>query len=147
MSAPIHPGDKISAAGIARIISKLRNCSLPKEEWTHGAHLCAGVGILHEVGIIASESEMPLIIRAYNEAIGGVNSDQEGYHHTITLFYLRIINKYFSNRWKQDVAALASELLTSPMADRTYPLQFYSKDRLFSIDARHNWVRPDLQDL
>ncbi len=33
--------------------------------------------------------DMPCLIRAYNEATGGVNSDISGYHETITQASLR----------------------------------------------------------
>ena len=36
-------------------------------------------------------------------------------------------------------------LLTSEMAPRDWPLRFYSRERLFSLEARRGWVEPDLQ--
>jgi len=36
-------------------------------------------------------------------------------------------------------------LLASPVADRAWPLSFYSRERLFSVAARREWVEPDLR--
>jgi len=60
----------------------------------HGAHLCASVAIVSERGLARAETEMPDIIRSYNLACGVTNSDTEGYHQTLTLFYLRETARY-----------------------------------------------------
>lgn len=142
---PIHPGDKVSDSDVARIVNGLRARDLPKSEWTHGAHLCAGTGLLHEGGLARAEAEMPDIIRRYNEVTGVPNTDEEGYHHTITLFYLRAIDGFLSGRWEEPVGVCASDLLASPLADRAFPLRFYSKALLFSVAARRGWIAPDLE--
>ena len=53
--------------------------SLPKSEWTHVAHFAAALWLLKRGGVRAM-SEMPPLIRAYNEATGVANSDTSGYH-------------------------------------------------------------------
>ena len=35
-------------------------------------------------------------------------------------------------------------LLASPLAKSDWPLSYYTRERLFSTHARHNWVAPDL---
>ena len=35
------------------------------------------------------ERDLPDLIRRYNESVGGVNSDTEGYHETITQVFIR----------------------------------------------------------
>ena len=41
------------------------------------------------------------------------------------------------------VSVLAGELL-GQCSDKDYLLRFYSTERLFSDEARHRWVPPDL---
>ena len=144
---PIHPGETVTDDAVIRVYAGLLQKTLPKDEWTHGAHLCAGTMILREVGLEAAEATMPDAIRHYNEAVGGENTDSEGYHHTITLFYLRVLNKNLAGRWFESVGALATFVLNGSIADRAYPLRYYSKDLLFSVKARRGWVSPDLQAL
>ncbi|HVH48870.1 MAG TPA: hypothetical protein VM760_03185, partial [Sphingomicrobium sp.] len=62
--------------------------TLPREEWTHEAHLAATIYLLTRRPDIALDTELPGIIRRYNESVGGVNSDSEGYHETITRSFL-----------------------------------------------------------
>ncbi|MDB5672306.1 MAG: hypothetical protein JWO25_3265, partial [Alphaproteobacteria bacterium] len=40
-----------------------------------------------------------------------------------------------------------NRLLLSPRGQRDWPLLFYSRDRLFSAEARLSWIAPDLRPL
>ena len=142
---PLHPGAQVTAAMAARIHNGLKTRSLPKSEWTHAAHLTAAVALLDESGLAQAEAEMPDLIRAYNEATGVQNTDSDGYHHTITLFYLRKIAQFVAPIKNEPLAQRTTKLLASPLAERSYPLTYYSHGRLFSVAARRHWAAPDLK--
>jgi hypothetical protein len=141
--APLHKHAEVSANTLPYILSGLRNCSLPKPEWTHCAHLVFATALIDELGLEGAELTAPDIIRAYNVATGGVNSDSEGYHHTLTLFFLREVNAFIGDA-SGALHARATALLASNLANRDYPLRYYSRERLFSIEARRGWLAPDL---
>lgn len=143
--APLHPGDTVCADHAAHIIDGLKARTLAKTEWTHGAHLVAALALLDEKGLGGALSAMPDMIRRYNEASGVHNSDTEGYHHTITVFYLHVINDFIARNPKASVHEDASALLGSALAARDYALNFYTKDLLFSVDARRDYVSPDIK--
>jgi hypothetical protein len=42
---------------------------------------------------------------------------------------------------------LVNALLLTPMGRRDWPLRFYSRERLFSVEARRTFVKPDLAAL
>ena len=142
---PLHPGDAVAADHLAHIIGGLRNRTLPKAEWTHGAHLTAAVALLNETGLDGALAAMPDMIRRYNEATGVNNTDTEGYHHTITVFYLQVIDDFRRSVHKKTPHEQATALLASPSAARDYALQFYSRELLFSVDARRNYCAPDIK--
>lgn len=142
---PLHPGDAVSANHVAHIIAGLKARTLAKTEWTHGAHLVAAVALLDEVGLDGALRAMPDMIRRYNETAGGQNTDTEGYHHTITVFYLHVINDFVAQHHRAPVHDRASALLGSVLAARDYALSFYSKELLFSAVARRDYVPPDLK--
>jgi hypothetical protein len=48
---------------------------------------------------------------------------------------------------KQPLHELVNELLLSPMGRRDWPLRFYSPQRLFSVEARREWIPPDLRSI
>lgn len=144
---PIHPGNAVCRGNVSHVLLGLRNSTLPAQEWTHGAHLCAAAALLKEVGLEHAEEEMPGLIQRYNVATGGENTETAGYHHTITIFYLRVIYHEIRSRISDPLDALANEILMSDMADKALPLRYYSKEKLFSVAARKTWVEPDLQSL
>jgi hypothetical protein len=119
--------------------------TLRKEEWTHEAHLAATTYLVLKRPEIDLDSKLPGFIRRFNESVGGVNSDTEGYHDTITRAYLRGIRLFLSDAdVTRPIDELVNELLMSPMGRRDWPLRFWSKERLMSVEARRGWVEPDL---
>ena len=135
----------LSDEAVAHIGEGLLARTLPREEWTHEAHLAATTYLVLRHPEIDLDTELRGIISRYNESVGGLNSDSEGYHDTITHAYLRGIRLFLS---EADIARpvhdLVNELLMSPMGRRDWPLRFWSKERLMSVEARRNWVEPDL---
>ena len=134
-----------SDAAIERIGEGLLARTLPREEWTHEAHLAATTYLLLKRPDIDVDALLPDIIRKYNESVGGVNSDTEGYHETITRLFLRGVRLFLAEAdLKEPLHELVNELLLSPMGRRDWPLRFYSPQRLFSVEARREWVPPDI---
>ena len=122
--------------------------TLPRPEWTHEAHLGATTYLLLKRPDIDLDEELPALIRAYNESVGGVNSDTEGYHETITRLFLHGVRLFLAEANPDEpMHELVNELLLSPMGRRDWPLRFYSPARLFSVEARRNFVKPDLAAL
>jgi hypothetical protein len=122
--------------------------TLPREKWTHEAHLAATTYLLLKRPDIDLDKQLPEIIRKYNESVGGVNSDSEGYHETITRVFLRGLRLFLAEAdVREPLHELVNELLVSPMGGRDWPLRFYSPQRLFSVEARRDWVRPDLRSI
>jgi len=121
--------------------------NLPKSEWTHEAHLAACAWLLLERPDITLESELPGIISRYNEAVGGVNDDRQGYHETLTQLYIRGVREFLDNCRQRDLLDAVNALLASAIAPRDWPLRHYSRERLFSVAARRGWVEPDLAPL
>ena len=128
-----------------RVAQGLIECTLPKADWTHQAHLRAGLWHVHAHG---GEQALVLLrerISRYNESVGTANTDSSGYHETLTRFYVLVIEGFLAGTDRtQPVDRLADRLIAA-RGDRQLPLQHYSKNRLFSIEARRNWVEPDLK--
>ena len=130
---------------IERIGEGLLARTLPRADWTHEAHLAASTYLLLKRPDIDLDEQLPGIIRRYNESVGGVNSDTEGYHETITRVFLRGVRLFLAEAdGSEPLHELVNELLLSPMGRRDWPLRFYSSERLFSVEARRTFVAPDL---
>jgi hypothetical protein len=134
-----------SDAEIAHVGEGLLARTLPRAAWTHEAHLAATTYLLLRRPDVDLDRELPGIIRRYNESVGGVNSDSEGYHETITRAFLHGVRLFLAEAdTGEPLHELVNELLLSPMGRRDWPLRFYSPGRLFSVAARRDFVAPDL---
>ena len=122
--------------------------TLSREEWTHEAHLAACIWIVRDRPDIAPERDMAGIISGYNEAVGGVNDDTQGYHETITQVYIAGVKAHLAGLVDETpLWEAVNTLLQSERGRRDLPLRFYSKDLLFSVPARRGFVEPDRASL
>ena len=134
-------------AAVVRIGEGLLGCTLPRAEWTHEAHLAACTWILLKRRDIVPEEELPGIIRHFNESVGGVNDEIQGYHETITQVSILAIRSALARSIGSGLCERVNALLLAPEGQRDWPLRYYSPERLFSSDARLGWVEPDLMPL
>ena len=135
-------------AAIVRVGKGLLARTLPRPEWTHEGHLAASLWIARERQDIVPMKDLAKIISAYNESVGGVNDDTQGYHDTITRVYVEAVSVHLSRRdGGEPLVRSVNALLTSPLGKRDLPLRFYSPELLFSVPARRKFVDPDLLPL
>ena len=133
-----------SDAAVERVGEGLLSRTLPRAEWTHEAHLAATMYLLLRHPEIDVDAELPRLICRYNVSVGGVNSDTEGYHETITQVFLHGVRLFLAEADRSDpLHELVNELLLSPIGRRDWPLRFYSRDRLLSVAARREYISPD----
>jgi hypothetical protein len=132
-------------AAIRQIGEGLIARTLARLEWTHEAHLAACLYIVTQRPDIVPERDLPDIIRRFNESVGGVNSDTEGYHETITQVYVKAVRGFLARTDPAlPLAGKVNALLLAEEGRRDWPLRFYSAELLFSKEARLGWVEPDV---
>ncbi|WP_310468799.1 hypothetical protein [Sphingomonas sp.] len=133
---------------VVRIGEGLLARTLPREDWTHEAHLAATTYLLTQRPDIDLDAALPGIIRGYNESVGGVNDDTQGYHETITRAFLHGVRLFLAEADRSEpLHELVNQLLLTPMDRRDWPLRFWSRERLFSVAARRDYIAPDLAAL
>jgi hypothetical protein len=134
-----------SDAQIVLIGEGLLARTLPRADWTHEAHLAATSWLVLRRPDIDLDAELPGIIRSYNESVGGVNDDKQGYHDTITRVFLHGVRWFVAAAdIDEPLHKLVNDLLRSRVGKRDWPLRFYSRGRLFSVEARRGFIEPDL---
>lgn len=129
---------------IEDFIREFEALRLPKVRWTHHAHLVAGLWYLSRHPPADALAIVRRRIRAHNEAVGTANTDHGGYHETLTRLFLRGIAAHLAEHGGGELPASVALLLRSPLADKGWPLRFYSRERLLSVAARRGWLEPDL---
>ncbi|HET7746551.1 MAG TPA: hypothetical protein VFM29_04565 [Vicinamibacteria bacterium] len=96
---------------------------VPASEFGHASHLRLALACLEESpGVDEAAARMAAALRAFAASVGR----PEKYHHTMTLFWVRMVAR---------------------LLDRDLPLAYYSRERLFGDAARAGWLEPDLKEI
>jgi hypothetical protein len=113
--------------------------SITPAQFDHVAHVRVAWVYLHETGSMEEAlSRMRSAIRGFAAAAGVPRK----YHETITVLWMRLLAEV---RAAGASGELSDVLRAHPaLADKDLPLHYYSRERLFSDDARARWVEPDI---
>lgn len=127
---------------IETLIKRFEKCALMEEEWTHGAHLVVGLWYAQHHDFETATGKMRDGVCTLNVALGGQNTVTSGYHETITVFWMKTIFDYVETAGESSLVALANGL--PEKYPSSFPLKFYSRELLFSPEARAKYIEPDL---
>ena len=131
-------------ANLDEFINAWKCGTLPKSCWTHAAH----VGVAAYFAFAENpESTMSILrdgIRHYNTCVGTSNSEESGYHETLTRFWATEVGNLvrsgdFATRLDAVRAAIAAF-----GGDKYRFRLFYSFDVVGNRRARREWIEPDL---
>ena len=111
-------------------------------QFDHVAHVRVAWVYLQEAASFEEAlSRMRDAIRVFAAAAGV----PQKYHETITVLWMRLLADV---RAAGASGELSDVLRSHPaLADKDLPLQYYSRELLFSDDARGAWVEPDRRPL
>lgn len=139
-------GNRVEITGmdVDRLAAGFTAATLPREEWTHQAHLAVGMWHVDRFGPEEALSRLRAGIRRLNEAHGNQNTPTAGYHETITCAYVELLSRFAASCPAQPLSERVALVLRSPIADREVLFRFYSRERLMSVEARATSVEPDL---
>ena len=136
-----------TAEEVRGVVRGFESCRLPHAEWTHAAHLTVALWYLLHHDWDDAVDLVRAGIKRYNEAAGIPLTRTRGYHETLTLFWLRHVRCFLATGYNEgrQLPDLANELVNA--SDKNLPLEHYSRELLFSWEARLRWVEPDLKPL
>lgn len=132
---------------VESLVRAFEDCTLPRGEWTHRAHLTVALWYLAHCSGREATARIRNGIKRYNAAVGVQTTKNGGYHETITLFWICAISKYLLFA---DAGCSLLELVNgmiSRFGDGRLPFDYYSRELLMSWRARTSWVEPDLKAL
>jgi N-formylglutamate deformylase len=129
------------------LVAKFNSCTLPKEKWTHEAHLIVAVWYCKNYELPKALNLLRYHIKTFNISVGTPNSDTQGYHETLTRFWLLIAAMFANTNPEKSFEETSETFVASAWASRSLALNYYSHEVLFSLKARKEWVESDSQKL
>lgn len=132
---------------ILDLLYQFETRTLPKSAWTHEAHLIVAIAYNVLYGRTTALDRARTNIRRYNEAVGTPNTDNGGYHETITCFWIWLADCFLQAQEDQSIETICNAFMRSRYTDKQLPLRYYSAALLFSTAARMALVEPDISPL
>lgn len=135
-------------AAIESLAVRVLDGTLPHEEWTHAAHFAFALWLIRHHPDRATPDDFRRTIIALNERHGTPNTDSSGYHHTITIASLGAAGAMLADHPVEvPLHGVLAVLLAGPFGRSDWILAHWSRERLFSVEARRRWLAPDLAPL
>ena len=130
---------------LENIVREFNNCTLPRSNWTHAAHLIIALWYLTNYSELEAINNIRDRIKKYNASMGIQMTKNSGYHETITMFWVKIVRQYVAiNAANNSFLEMANNLVNF-YENSALPFEYYSREYLMSWEARKNWVKPDLK--
>ena len=130
----------------AELHAAFEDCTLPFAAWTHRAHV--RMAFLYASGhpLPAALERMRQGLKAYNAAKQIPEAVDRGYHETMTVAFMRLIH----DRVAQNGPFANSDAFCDchpDLLDKFVLRQFYSRERMMTLEAKQRFVEPDLAQL
>jgi hypothetical protein len=132
-----------NGAADKEFLAAFENCTLPFDEWHHRAHVKVAYLYLRELPFDEALEKARANIQRYNAATNTPETLERGYHETITVAWMRLVQftlREYGPSVSADEFLAAQEHLLNRKALRF----FYSRDRIVSWQAKEKFVEPDL---
>jgi len=125
------------------LVRSFEDATIPHSDWKHAEHLVVALYYVTDNDLETAYSKMRSGILNLLEHGFKIDLKKEmPYHETITLFWMGLVADF--NASTNGVSLLEKANEVAYKWDRDYPLKFYSRELLFSDDARTEFVPPDL---
>lgn len=124
------------------ILALFESAEYPADQFNHQAHLTVAYLYLLRHPF---EEAMERTKRGLRHYIG-VTKPKNGYHETLTIFWVKIIHAAMSHHGAED-SHLHFFGLHNHLLGKRLPLLFYTPPALFNQHASEHWVEPDLNPL
>ena len=124
---------------IAKVIRTFEDATIARDVWKHAEHLTVALHYLSVHDIETATTKMrDGIFNLLTNGFGLDLSKEMPYHETLTIFWMRTVADF--KAWKNGASFMdkANELVAE--YDKDYPLRFYSRELLFSDEARTKFV-------
>lgn len=128
-----------------QFLARFEGCAIPLEEWNHRAHLRVAWTYLRRHGLDGAIERMRGIPR-FNASKGLVDLLDGGYHDTLTVAWLKILDAMIKTHGVEADATTFLDKHTQ-LHSKVLLRLYYSRDRIMSWEAKRGFLEPDLVPL
>jgi hypothetical protein len=124
---------------ILDLVRRFESCELNPADFRHYQHLTVALYYVQNFPDDVASEKMRDGIKKLAAAYG-----KDGYHETITLFWLVVVRRFAAANSKDSITELANRLVAAH-DDKSLIKTYYSEGLITSVDAKTSWVEPDLK--
>jgi hypothetical protein len=128
---------------ILRIVRAFETGTISRSEWRHAEHLTVAFYYAFHHDFETAHVKMRGGIFNLLNAFGVDLSKEMPYHETLSVFWMRTIFDFLESQKEKSLVETANKVL-EVCGDKDLPLKYYSRDFLFSDEARKNFVEGNL---
>lgn len=123
-------------ADVLRLVHQLEQCRISPEEFHHRDHLAVAVAYLYSADFECAMEKIRATLLKFIQYHG-----KNGYHETLTRFWMLQVEQRID---RNECLHRSVERMRAALADAKLVYEFYTKERLSSVEAKEGWVEPDL---
>lgn len=129
---------------LAEIVRKFEDASIDRDAWKHAEHLVVALCYVKRYGLDDGLVKMRdglfgLLTRGFHVDL----TKEMPYHETMTVFWMRAVDDFLASKNGASTVEIANEMIER--FDKDYPLKFYTREVLFSDEARTKFVEGDIK--
>jgi len=117
--------------------------TLPRSSWTHGAHVAVAAYYAFEYSPEMAFQMTKSGILHFNVSVGTANTEDGGYHETLTKFWAGIVGGFVRGRQFPSRLEAVRDAVRQFGEDRDLHRLYYCFDVVRDRRARRQWIQPD----
>jgi hypothetical protein len=141
METPHHPAETGELMSDDAFVDAFESCTLPFAAWTHRMHVRYAFIALAQAPRAEAMTRVRRGIQRFN-----AKYDRPGYHETMTEAWVRLVDHARSHA-EPAQSGLAFLAAHPHLQHSSLVRLFYTKERLFSPEAKAGFLPPDLRPL
>ena len=127
---------------VLAVVRSFEDGTISRNEWKHAEHLTVALYYLSNHDIKTASDKMRSGILNLLRSFGVDLLEEMPYHETLTVFWIRTLAEFNESKNGSCLVDKANEVVD--IYNKDLPLKFYSRNYLFSDEARARFIESDL---
>lgn len=130
---------------LREVLKRFETGTIERDAWGHPEHLIVAYFYCRGNDTDTAYTLMKEGILRLLDAFGVDKEKEMPFHETMTIFWIKTVHAFVSADPDRDPVTSCRKLISDYGKD--HPLEFYSRELLFSDPARESFVEPDIRPL